>query len=91
MLSLFMGLVAKNTCISHTPMHLTYLSILQDHPALHVGIQMNFLLSNTNAEPLLIRSTSENMYISVHYTGGQPCRFTMQYIQNICGQIICPL
>ena len=59
MLSLLMGLVAKNTCISHKPLHSTYLSILQDHPALHVGIHLNFLLRYANSKPLLI----ENMYI----------------------------
>ena len=82
MLSLSMGLVAKNTCVFYKPMHSTYMSILQEHPALHVGIHLSLLLSHTNSKPLPIRSTSENMYISVHYTGGQPCRFTINWLSS---------
>ena len=42
-----------------------------------VCVHLNFLLSHTKLNPLLIRSISGNMYSSVHYTAEQPCRLTI--------------
>ena len=50
----------------------TYLYISQAMYSTHLSI----------LQELLIRSTSENMYISVHNTGEQPSRFTIKWLSS---------
>ena len=35
------------------------------------------------SKPLLIKSISDNIYRSVHYTGEQPCRLTIIWLLSI--------